>query len=707
MNKNKKKFYSFICLFLLWNISNIANSNKTTNRDALTNLLPKSKKIKQKIQNKTSERVTDEKKSKYVHLNPETGFGPEIITNFKFKNISLKKLTKHMQKLTGINLLITDELNDKISISAISPITVGDAWKAYLQALNLHGYTLIKVGQFYNIQKFKNLQSQPLKIYTGDFTPETANHVIRILPLKNIDGTKIKTTLKLFINDHKNITLLKKTNTLIIRNTGSNINRLVKIVKMLDVPDHQASLHIIKIKNTLSKEIVELLKKIIVLKKQKNNYLTSSRDYNNIKINMLMSDPRTNSVIAMANEDGAKQLKSLIKKLDVKLTSTSTGLIHIYYLGYGNAKDFAETLGKILNNIQKSSKKSSKKNSIKFPFDEKEKKGLFRSKIHITHDEYNNALVITATSTDYMMIKNIIKKLDIPREQVYVEALILETKISKTMNGGISIVGKYDLGSLSYTGSLQGQSADFLKSLLQGSIGSIKGFFSGGSFGSAKIINNSGLGKAQRPINVLISALASDNNMNILANPQILAINNKTALFEVGESIPYIQKTTTTAGTTESIKYEDVKLSLEITPKINKISRTIQLKIKQSIQDITKRQLPASVQDQGYAISENTASTTILVKDEDTVVMGGLMRDKISLIQNKIPFLGDIPLLGWLFKSALKTVTKVNLMFFLTPKILNTHNSEMTQHASEIMRKRKDHLDDTQSFQDLIDSMQP
>src|SRR5690606_13801960 len=127
--------------------------------------------------------------SKYVQLNPETAFGPEVVTSFEFKDVSLVDLTKHMQKLTGINLILDKDLKGKITISAPQAITVGDAWKAYLTALNVNGYTLVKAGAFWKVVNSRDIRYTPTKMYTGNYTPDTENYVMRIIPLKNISVT--------------------------------------------------------------------------------------------------------------------------------------------------------------------------------------------------------------------------------------------------------------------------------------------------------------------------------------------------------------------------------------------------------------------------------------------------------------------------------------------------------------------------------------
>ena len=188
--------------------------------------------------------------------------GPEIVENFDFENVSVVDLTKHMQKLTGINLIIEKELKGKISISASSAITVGDAWKAYLTTLNINGYTLVKSGAFYKIVQSRDIRYTPTKIYTGDYVPNTENYIMKIIPLQILVLLKPEVFVP-FMSRYGRILDLKQTNTLIVQDTGDNINRLTRLIKFIDVPGHEESLQIIPVLNSSAQEIAKLLQQIL------------------------------------------------------------------------------------------------------------------------------------------------------------------------------------------------------------------------------------------------------------------------------------------------------------------------------------------------------------------------------------------------------------------------------------------------------------
>lgn len=631
---------------------------------------------------------------KYVNLNPETAFGPEIVTSFDFPDVSLDELTKHMQKLTGINLIWDKDIKGKISILAPTPITVGDAWKAYLTALNVNGLTLVKSGAFYKIVQAREARSTPTKIYTGAFTPDVENYVMKIIPVKNIKSSEIQRNFRPFMSKYGRIIDIKQTNTIIVHDTGANINRLVKLIRFLDVPGFEESLHIIPVVNSSAQEIAKLLDTILkgggsgsgAQFRGKTNAASSAGGESNIS--KIIAEPRTNSIIAMANADGYKQLQMLIKKLDVKFTSQSADKIHVYYLNYGNAKDLAQTLSNLVSGAQQQSNSRTSRLSRRLSQNQDTESNLFSADIKITADEPNNAIVVTASPTDWLTIEQVIKKLDIPRDQVYVEGLIMETIVRRSKEFGISLVGAYGTGA--------GQKAGFntaggVVDLVSNNLTNLSGLFVGG--GTGKTVE---LTVGDNTFNVdsvtgLIRALADNVNTDVLATPQILALDNEEAEFEVGDRVPFTNAATVANGTTQNnTEFQDVTLKLKITPQINKVTRFIKLKIDQNIQDFSNRgnANPGG----GAATTTRRALTTVVVRDRDTIAMGGLMRDKHDVSENKIPLLGDIPVLGWLFRAQSDSIEKVNLLFFLTPRILSPYETTVASNLRDVVNRRAAHM---------------
>jgi general secretion pathway protein D len=650
---------------------------------------------------------SEKKNAKYVNLNPETAFGPEIVQSFDFPDTDIMEITKHMQKLTGINLILDKDVKGKVSIIAPTPITVGDAWKAYLAALNMAGYSLIKTGAFYKVINARDIRYTPTKIYTGNYTPDTENYVMRVISLKSVSAAEIARNFRPFMSRYGRIIDIKQTNTIIIADTGSNINRLAKMVKFLDIPGHEETLQIVKVKNSSAQEIAKLLDNILkggsggaagrpgsatprFTGGGGGNDSTSS-------ISRIIAEPRTNSIIAMANGEGAKQLKELINKLDVKLVSSSSNRVHVYYLNYGDSEELSKTLSSIVSGAATNAGAGGAAGggASRFSaFSGPSENPIFSAEVKITSDKNNNALVVTASPTDWLTLKDVIGRLDIPRDQVYVEGLILEANVTKTRGFGVEYVGAYGAGNAQRAGftTAASGSSGLLGLLSSGIPQSVGGFVAGMGIGPSREVpvpgaNGAAGGTAKvNAVNALVKAIASHQSTNILATPQILALDNTEATLEVGDTQPISTVTQNGTSSIGNAGTQEAKLSIKITPQINKVTRFVKLKINQKIDDF--KDSGANATTGARATTVRSAVTEVMIRDRDTIAMGGLLRDKETVEHNKIPILGDIPVLGWLFKNKSRQVTKVNLLFFLTPRILAPYAKTASANSKEMLDKR-------------------
>ena len=645
------------------------------------------------------------KNQKYVNLNPETAFGPEIVESFDFPDTDIMEITRHMQKLTGINLILDKDVKGKVSIIAPTPITVGDAWKAYLAALNMAGYSLVKSGAFYKVINAREIRYTPTKIYTGNYTPDTENYVMRVISLKHVSAAEIARNFRPFMSRYGRIIDIKQTNTIIIADTGSNINRLAKMVKFLDVPGHEDSLQIVRVKNSSAQEIAKLLDNI--LKGGSNAQGGAAARQSSAtprfsagggsgettsSISKIIAEPRTNSIIAMANAEGGKQLRDLINKLDVKLVSSSSNRVHVYYLNYGDSEELSKTLQSIVTGATQSrSGTSTTATRFSAAGGAAPTNPIFSAEVKITSDKNNNALVVTASPTDWLTLKDVIGRLDIPRDQVYVEGLILEANISKLRSFGVEYAGAYGNGNIQRAGLTNQGTSDILNLLTTGVPTALGGFFAGVGIGPTRQIT-AGTGSSSstvtvNAVNAFIKAIANHTSTNVLATPQILALDNTEATFEVGETSP-IQNSTVSSGGVQSFSttQQEAKLSLKITPQINKVTRFVKLKINQKIDDFIDTGTTST--SGGRPTTTRSAITEVMVRDRDTVAMGGLLRDRETISNTKVPLLGDIPVLGWLFKNKSRSLTKVNLLFFMTPKIIAPYDKTASQNSKDVLEKR-------------------
>lgn len=289
---------------------------------------------------------------------------------------------------------------------------------------------------------------------------------------------------------------------------------------------------------------------------------------------------------------------------------------------------------------------------------------LFEGNIKIAADVATNSLVVTASPTDFSTIQRVVARLDIPRDEVYVEVVIMEMTINRASQLSANIIN-------APSGIASLPSTDLFSFLASPSsqTGAILGFAAGNKFN----IDVGGKTIAISSVTGLVKALQTNANANVLATPQIIALDNQDALFESTENVPVLKSVAVQGAIQTNTENQKVTLSIKLKPQINKLSNFVKLDIDTKIGDFSATALPPEVAKFAKGTIERNAKTVVVVGDGDTIVIGGLTRDKISDQINKVPILGDIPILGWLFKSKSSDVAKSNLMIFMTPHIIRQY----------------------------------
>jgi general secretion pathway protein D len=341
--------------------------------------------------------------------------------------------------------------------------------------------------------------------------------------------------------------------------------------------------------------------------------------------------------------------------------------IYVYYLQNANAEEMAKVLtGIVSRSVQQQARRP---RGPQGPL-----VGEFEGIVQILADPPTNSLVITASAADYASIKDVLEKLDIKRRQVYVEAVILEVTLDANSQVGVDVLGMEPIGTDRYTaigGSIT--SASPTVGLYSGAdLATAVSKLSGLSFGAVRQFSLGG--QTFFNVGAMIQAVATDANINVLSTPQILTSDNQKAEIVVGDNIPIITSNSQTTGGNfqTQVERKDVGITLRLTPQILE-SDLVKLDVFQEISNI-RTNTPANfdVNTQGVITSKKSATTTVIVQNDQTVVIGGLISDSINDTIKKVPLLGDIPLLGWLFKNRTKTTTKTNLLIFLTPHVIKT-----------------------------------
>ncbi len=339
--------------------------------------------------------------------------------------------------------------------------------------------------------------------------------------------------------------------------------------------------------------------------------------------------------------------------------------IQVYYLQNANAEEMAKVLTGIVSR--------SVQNQARRPRGRTGSRGgqEFEGVVQILADPPTNSLIITASPKDYTMLRTVIDKLDIKRRQVYVEAVVMEVTVSDNVDYGVEAFGLEPLDSTKYTvfgGSLNRGAAGGLSTASDFSkqIGNLSGL----SFGAVRQFTISG--QEFFSVGGLIQAVAGDSDINVLSTPQILTSDNQKAEIVVGDNVPIItsQGQTTGGSITSQVERQDIGITLRLTPQILE-SDLVKLDLFQEISNVNLSPPKGfDINTQGVITSKKSATTTVIVKDKQTVVIGGLMSESTSDSIKKVPLLGDIPILGWLFKSRSQQTEKRNLLIFLTPHLV-------------------------------------
>ena len=578
-----------------------------------------------------------------------------------FNDVDIRVFIKFISELTGKNFVMNKGVRGKVTITSPGKISVSEAYKVFESVLEVHGFAAIPAGNIIKIvpsreAKAKNIET---RLKRKAISPED-RVITQIISLNYANPDELKKVLTPLISKSSVILSYPPTGMLVVTDLLSNIKRLLKIVGALDIEGIEEQISVIPLKYASSRETAGSLSLIF----QKAGKIRKGSLASPIKI---VSDERTNTIITLASENDTFRIKQLIKLLDKEIPR-GEAKVRVYHLQNADA----EELTKVLMNLpSKSAKKA-----------EKGRSPLLSRETQIISDKATNTLIITANRDDYTILKNVIKELDIPRPMVYIEALIMEVNVDKGFKLGAEWVGgEYistgDGRTKVYGGGFTGANIMPTPNTTTGVIGFPEGFSVGVMGQTIKI------GDFYFPnLGAVFQAYQKDTDIHILSTPQILTLDNEEAEIYVGENIPYQTRRDSSEITDySSYDYKDVGVTLKITPQINE-ERFVRLNI---FQEVTK-----VVDNEGNrptTLKRNT-KTTVIIKDRNTIVIGGLIGDDITNTVYQVPCLGNIPFMGWLFKYKSENREKRNLFIFITPHII-----ENPVEAKTIYEEKKGEID--------------
>lgn len=636
---------------------------------------------------------------------------PETIESFDFPNADIADIVKAVSELTGRNFILDPGVRGKITIIAPSKITVAEAYKMFLSALAIHGYAIVPSDGYYKVRPSRAAQRDSIETFSSTYYPNSDQMITKIIHLKYISAEEVNRQFRNITTKDGDINAYSPTNSLIISDYGSNIDRIVKIINQLDVPGFEDQIEVVQIRNAKAKDLADLIEKIV------NKGQTSKGTGGGISSGfqgavprfsrpggasgggagsqqggsyfLAFPDDRTNSLIVVGNKAGIARVRKLVAQLDFRMNPADSGGVYVYYVKHGDAEKIAAVLTGVAKDAGGDSSKRNQQggnqgflppsflNSGMNNSDPKSSADIFGGDVKITADKNTNSLVVVASKQDYEKVMNLLNRIDIPRDQVFVEAIITEMTASDadSWKVGYYQFAKYGKGGFSTFGAED--LAGFTS--LTGGNGVIIPFSQGTQQFTQITAGTNGAAATSTPITVpnilgFINFLKTNGKANILSTPRILALDNQEAQIKVVDKVPISTATSSlnSGATTANVNFEEAGIDLKIKPFISPSSETIRMEITQAISQATKptNAVPTALAQNTTVIAKRELKTFLVIRNNDTAVLGGLVREMESEQVSKVPVLGDIPVIGWLFKSSVTNKDKINLMVFLTPKII-------------------------------------
>lgn len=656
---------------------------------------------------------------------------PDLIESFDYPNADIADVIKAISELTGKNFIVDPSVRGKITIIAPSRITVAEAYRAFLSALAINGMTVVPSGPFLKVKPARAAQRDSIETYTGEYFPNDDQVITKIIKLKYISAEEVNKNLRILQTKEGEIIPYAQTNSIIMSDYGTNVERFVKIINEIDVPGFEEQLEVIRIKFAKSKDIADLINQIINKGEDQGAagvprfrrarvQDTGSGSGSSESYSLVISDDRTNSIVVVGNKAGIQKIQGLVKKLDFHLSPEDQGGVYVYYVRHSKSEEIAETLNGIADESKKATQQSQggagggigggsggppltnpKTGQIMG-----DSRAIFGGEVKITADKNTNSLIIVAGRQDYETVRNLLSKIDIAKDQVFVKTVILEMDVQDNTDWGVDIY-RFIPGT-NGAGRFGFRSSGNILNLLDPSQdnGAILGFGAGENV-SIEVPGQPAV--TVKSITGLVKFLKTKTNANVLSTPQIMALNNEESTIEVGEEVPVAFNTAGGfpglggaaggaagfGGFGGQVQFKPATIKLTITPYISPDTDSVQLDIDQQIADISRRVPQASqLADVAVGTTKRAIKTKIVVNSGDTAVLGGLMTDSDRESETKVPVLGDIPLLGWLFKKKDRSKVKSNLVVFITPEIIRNQSDS----AEIFNRKLNERIDYIQKF---------
>ncbi len=577
------------------------------------------------------------------------------------RDADIRSMVQWVADVTGKNLIVHKDVQGKVTVLSAEPVTPEQAYQVFLSALEVNGFAAVESGGAIKIvpQAMANSSSPQVSHGVGGET------VITVIRAKNVPASQLATNLRPLVPQAGMLTAYPETNSLIVASSATNVQRINELVKILDQAGN-LQFETIRLQHANAQDVQKNLEQLIPA-------IQGSEGY---KFVNLAVDTRTNTILMGGDPANRGQVRNIIASLDQEVAGGNTDVI---YLKYVQADEMLAILKGVAEALQGDAG----------PAAGGQQGGSGGgSKVSIEASKSTNALIVNAPPAIVAKMRSIVEQVDIRRAQVLVEALVVEVTDDDAKDLGISWIGSEHKGFPSEGGNI---AVNTLGANLKTGAGlDAKGNVTlapGGGLTLGYIDNGD--------LKAVMRALSTTTKANILSTPTIVALDNEEAELLVGQNVPFkTGQSTSQASSVDNpfttIERQDIGINLVIKPQINQ-GDSITLDLKQSAEDIApSNTLQAETSD--IVTNKRMIKTKALIKDMQTLVIGGLLQDKESEQRTKTPILGDIPLIGGLFSSKGKTRGKTNLMVFIRPTILkdDAQIAELTRQRYEFMRSAQD-----------------
>jgi general secretion pathway protein D len=585
--------------------------------------------------------------------------GPVMLN---FINAEIDSVVRAMGQITGKNFLLDPRVKGTISISSVQPVSPDLAYQILISSLRMQGFTAVEGKGIVKIVPEADAKQHYSQTFGKDIKTGGDQMVTQVYPLQYANAMQLVTVLRPLVAPNNAVSAYPGSNTLVITDYAENLKRISAIIEAIDKPN-DAEFNVIHVKHLSAIELSQQLQRLFA---DQPGAAPGGPTF------MIAADARSNTLLVRTDNQGKLDtLRALVAQLDTPSSAMSN--LQVIHLRNADATKLAETLRTLAGAAAPAAAGAAVGAAPAAA-------GGNANGVTILADAATNSLVINAPDHLYNSLRAVIDNLDAQRAQLFIEALIVEVNSSKLAELGIQWQGPIAQSQDNYalvggTNFNSGSGANLLTLSAAAASGKLSSLPSAGfnlALGQVLKIN----GKSVTSLTALAHLLQSDGDSNILSTPNLLTLDNEEAKIVIGQNVPFITGSyaqSGASGTTgatvnpfQTVERKDVGLTLKVKPQISE-GGLIKLLISQEVSSIDDTSNAA-----GIITKKRSIDTTVLVGDGESIVLGGLIQDDVQNGIDKVPGLGDLPLIGALFRSESRKRTKTNLMVFLRPVVVRT-----------------------------------